>query len=327
MSHIRKTTLKSGRTAYVARYLDNTGRERSKSFPKLNLARDYLRGLDETSVKPRDKRTLEDLLADAAVNAAKPTTAAVKRAASGALGILRGKPVDSITDTTMSAWLADCRARGLSPATTKIYYAQYRAAYPNLPKVRISQPVREPVQIPSPERVREAIASASPVLSAMMLLQASTGLRPGELCGLKVSSVDPGRATIAVTHQAGRRGNPWSWEALKTPQSIRTIPLPARALESVLEASKGPSDTPLFLTRQGNQWTSTTYHEALVNHCGIRPHRLRHFYASMLIAHGVDVRTVQARLGHATATETLNTYSHLWQDSPEATVNAVDSVL
>ena len=326
MGHIRKVTLKSGRTAYVARYQDNTRANRSKSFAKLSEARDFLRNLDESTTKPRDKRTLAELLDDAAAAAVKPSTAAVKRAAKSALGNLATVAVDTITPADASAWLRECRERNLSPATTKIYYAQYRAAYQAMPVLKIPQPVQTPLEIPSPDQVREAIASATPVLSSMMLLQASTGLRPGELCGLKVSSVNLAKGTLSVTHQAGRKGNPWSWEALKTPQSIRTLPIPASALESILGHLTGCPDSPLFLTRLGNQWTSTTYHEALTNHCGIRPHRLRHFYASLLIGNGVDVRTVQARLGHATATETLNTYSHLWGDSPEATVNAVNAV-
>ena len=56
-------------------------------------------------------------------------------------------------------------------------------------------------------------------------------------------------------------------------------------------------------------------------------HALRHFYASLLIRHGESVKTVQARLGHASAAETLDTYSHLWPDSDDRTRAAVDSVL
>ena len=56
-------------------------------------------------------------------------------------------------------------------------------------------------------------------------------------------------------------------------------------------------------------------------------HDLRHFYASLLIRHGESVKVVQRRLGHATAAETLDTYSHLWPDSEDLTRAAVDSVL
>ncbi len=56
-------------------------------------------------------------------------------------------------------------------------------------------------------------------------------------------------------------------------------------------------------------------------------HEMRHFYASMLIAQGENVKVVQARLGHKNATETLDTYGHLWPDSDEGTRAAVDAVL
>jgi integrase len=43
--------------------------------------------------------------------------------------------------------------------------------------------------------------------------------------------------------------------------------------------------------------------------------------------HGESVKTVQARLGHANAAETLDTYSHLWPESDDRTREAVDLVL
>jgi integrase len=43
-----------------------------------------------------------------------------------------------------------------------------------------------------------------------------------------------------------------------------------------------------------------------------------------LIRHGENVKTVQARLGHATASETRDTYPHLWLDSDDRTRTAVD---
>ena len=58
-----------------------------------------------------------------------------------------------------------------------------------------------------------------------------------------------------------------------------------------------------------------------------RFHDLRHYYASLLIQHGESVKTVQVRLGHATAAETLDTYSHLWPDSEDRTREAVDLVM
>jgi integrase len=56
-------------------------------------------------------------------------------------------------------------------------------------------------------------------------------------------------------------------------------------------------------------------------------HELRHYYASLLIRHGESVKVVQARLGHASAAETLDIYSHLWPDSDDRTREAIDAVL
>ena len=53
-------------------------------------------------------------------------------------------------------------------------------------------------------------------------------------------------------------------------------------------------------------------------------HGLRHFYASQF---GESVKTVQVRLGHASTSETLDTYSYLWPDSEDCGRRAIDEVL
>jgi integrase len=59
---------------------------------------------------------------------------------------------------------------------------------------------------------------------------------------------------------------------------------------------------------------------------GFRYHDLRHYLASFLIAHGADVKLVQARLRHASAKTTLDCYGHLWPDSDESTRTALEAV-
>jgi integrase len=56
-------------------------------------------------------------------------------------------------------------------------------------------------------------------------------------------------------------------------------------------------------------------------------HDLRHYLASLLIASGADVKVVQARLRHASAKTTLDTYGHLWPDADESTRAAVATVI
>lgn len=60
---------------------------------------------------------------------------------------------------------------------------------------------------------------------------------------------------------------------------------------------------------------------------GFRIHDYRHYFASMLIAAGLDVKVVQSRPRHATATVTLNTYGHLWPDTDDTSRAAVAAVL
>ena len=81
------------------------------------------------------------------------------------------------------------------------------------------------------------------------------------------------------------------------------------------------------ITRQtfGHKWRPAVAKAGLPAGTGF--HALRHYYASLLIRHGESVKTVQARLGHASAVETLDTYSHLWPDSDDRTRDAIDSVL
>ena len=126
----------------------------------------------------------------------------------------------------------------------------------------------------------------------------------------------------------------------KTAASRRTVPLPDVVLDALsrhlaaFPPAEGP-DAPVFTRPDGagisrtrfsaSVWVPAVARVGLPKGTGF--HSLRHFYASLLIRHGESVKVVQARLGHASAAETLDTYSHLWPDSEDRTRAAVDSVL
>lgn len=74
---------------------------------------------------------------------------------------------------------------------------------------------------------------------------------------------------------------------------------------------------PITHSTFGYRWRAAVKEAKLPHRTGF--HALRHYYASLLIRHGESVKTVQARLGHASAVETLDTYSHLWPDSDDRT--------
>ena len=56
-------------------------------------------------------------------------------------------------------------------------------------------------------------------------------------------------------------------------------------------------------------------------------HDLRRYLASLLIASGADIKTVQARMRHAEARTTLDVYGHLWPDADESTRSAIGAVI
>jgi integrase len=91
---------------------------------------------------------------------------------------------------------------------------------------------------------------------------------------------------------------------------------------------------PAFLTTSsGRAWPRSTAADVMQRATDaaevgrVRLHDLRHFYASALIRKGLSVKVVQARLGHASAVETPDIYSHLWPDDEDRTRAAVDEGL
>jgi integrase len=84
------------------------------------------------------------------------------------------------------------------------------------------------------------------------------------------------------------------------------------------------ADVPPHQNTVGHWWRKT---RTAAGCAAVKLHDLRHFYASGLIAEGCDVVTVQRALGHASATVTLNTYSHLWPTAEDRTRAAAASML
>lgn len=172
---------------------------------------------------------------------------------------------------------------------------------------------------------------------AMITLSAGSGMRQGEVFGLTADRVDFLRKTVRVDRQlvylAGKEpflGDP------KTHASVRTIPLPDFVIEAlarhIKEFGAGPTGL-LFVDEKGeplrrNRFSVHVWRPAVKAAGAPRDtgfHDLRHYYASLLIRHGCSIKVVQARLGHATAAETLDTYAHLWPDSDDQTREAIST--
>jgi len=346
-----------------ARYRDAAGKEHAKHFARKV---DGQRWLDEVTasvvtgqyVDPRAGKVTFREYAELwrAAQVHRPTTQAhtetmLRRHAYPVLG---DRPLASILPSDVQAWVkrmlagVDGRA-GLSPSTVGVVHGIvsgiFRAAVRDrrvvanpctgtkLPKVH-----RTKVQPPTTEEVRQLEAAMVPRWKALVTLSAGTGMRHGECLGLTVDRVDFLRRQLVVDRQLVTMpgGEPFLAPP-KTSASVRTIPLPQVVVEALAEHLRLYPSTNgfVFVGGDGHPMRRTAF-SARVWRPAIRAaglstsftfHHLRHYYASLLIRHGESIKTVQARLGHASAAETLDTYSHLWPDSEDRTRSAIDAVL
>jgi integrase len=203
---------------------------------------------------------------------------------------------------------------------------------------RLTRPLSDPRSEPPTVEQVEAVIDAMPErYQALVVLAAGTGMRQGECLGVSVDRVDFLRRSITIDRQLVLVGTgPPAFGPPKTEASARSLPLPdvvGAALATQLErwphgehglVFTNANDQAIRRNRFHDLWRPATKEAGIE---GLRFHDLRHFYASLLINHGESVKVVQARLGHASASETLDTYAHLWPDNEERTRAAVDDVL
>ncbi|MEO5841229.1 MAG: tyrosine-type recombinase/integrase [Acidimicrobiales bacterium] len=260
---------------------------------------------------------------------------------------LGAKPLASIRQSDVQAFVRRV-SDTLAPSTTELVYRYVvtilRAAVADqliasMPTARVKLPKAQVRRVVPLELAQvHAVIDAMPErYRALVVLAAGTGLRQGEAFGVTVDRVDFLRRTLVVDRQIVL--TPHVAPVLappKTDASTRTVPLPTVVTEALAAhlAKFPPGDNGLiFTSAMGEPLRRTKFSEtwrAAVKAAGVPDanfHGLRHFYASMLIRSGCSVKVVQARLGHATATETLDTYSHLWPDDEDRTRAAVDGLL
>jgi integrase len=195
---------------------------------------------------------------------------------------------------------------------------------------RTSPPMGKPKPYVATTEQIWALHDAMPAqLRAAVLLGAFAGLRISEVCALKVTDVDFTRGIVHPKRQ-------WPDRPLKTDGSEAPVPIP-RELTLLLAESVRRFGGEWMLprtpdnTRGDPRVVGRTVREVRGSIDGLPPtfsfHDLRHYLASLLIASGADIKTVQARLRHASAKTTLDTYGHLWPDADESTRAAIAAVI
>lgn len=151
-----------------------------------------------------------------------------------------------------------------------------------------------------------------------------TGVRWGEATALTAADVDLSAATIRVTKAWKRdRTKGFYVGPPKTPKAKRTITLPNEVVDALdpLVRGRGRRDL-VFTNRNGDPVKHQPfYREHWVKSCTAniaeprpRIHDLRHSHVAWLLARGVSLPVIQARLGHEKITTTIDTYGHLMPD-------------
>jgi integrase len=275
------------------------------------------------------------------------------------LPVLGDKMIACITPLMVKSWLAGLDG---SPTTTRQLLALLSSVLSAAAEdgliaknpcrnrtVKAPKLAQEKITPWSAERVAEVRSGLPPRWQAMADCGAGLGLRIGEACGLAVEDVDFLRRVVHVRRQVQRIGGrvvlarPKGGKerdvdlpdsvAVALSEHIRQHPPSAATLPWQVPTGR-PVTAGLLFTMPGgtaigpNDW-NTAWHRAL-RAAGGKParnagfHQLRHYYASVLLAAGVDVKAVSENLGHHSAAFTLEVYAHVMPSTHDRIRQAID---
>ncbi|MEO8691983.1 MAG: tyrosine-type recombinase/integrase [Acidimicrobiales bacterium] len=351
---------------WKARYRDASGRARSETFDRKADAEKFLErvGADLQRgdwVDPALRRMKFDEWANewrsSGLIHLRPSTARSYRYVLDrrVLPYFSGRPVASIDRAEVKRFIASAINAGRSVKTVREYLnvlslvlqcALEAGAIKENSAARHKLPTR-----PKPESVVLTLAQVEALAAeirapydTLVRLAAQTGLRPGELCGLRVGRVDllNRRITVAETVQ------PIYGELVHGPtksNSTRVIGMPpsiaaelARVLagrREVLGRNLRPSDF-VFESLNGDEGplNRDSFRKWVLlpalRRAGLpeeyRTHDLRHTHASMLIELGAHPKAVSDRLGHSDIGVTMNVYGHLFPSVEEEIVDRLEEL-
>jgi integrase len=334
-----------------ARYRDASGREHARHFKYRDnprdpensaqhwLDRETAKLVTGTWVSPKTAKITmgewcEIWLAGYATNR-KATVRQARTHVKRISAKFRDRPLGSIRASEVKRWMVELKAEGLAESTVYALHRRLSQIYTDaihdgiVPKSPVSRRTS-----PGAPKQRPYVATTAQIWALhdalpehfrpVVLLGAFAGLRVAEIAALRVADVDFMRGIISPEIQ-------YPSEPLKTDMSKTPIPIPH---DLALELNRIPAkwgSTTLVVGAYGRPVAPYTIETAFKTAretveglpAGFRIHDLRHYYASLLIAAGLDIKTVQARLRHASAKTTLDTYGHLWPDKDESARAAV----
>ena len=171
---------------------------------------------------------------------------------------------------------------------------------------------------------------------AFFYVEVMTGLRRGEICGLKWQDINFEENKLQVKRSVSvKKGGGVSIGETKTETGVRSILMPPSVAE-VLQNRKQRAITewvfPNFIHPEQPISPATAYRKLkiILKHAGlplIRFHDLRHTFATHATHGGVDPKTLAGILGHTNASFTLDTYTHVTSDMQKAASNIVGNIM
>lgn len=358
---------------WKARYRDANGRSKRQTFDRKQDAQNFLDDLSTDRrrgewIDPRSRRDTFDHWADRwwkTTVKLRPTT---RRGYHGVLErhvrpYFSGCKLVDIDYTEVEEFIADRLSTGLSPKYVRecvsVLSLVMQAAINS--KVRRDNPATGHKLPTRQRRIREGdildmaqvhklVAEVRDPYKPAVWLMVYAGLRPAELCGLRVSSVDMARHVVHVTetllpvHKFG--DEPFRKAVVgppKTEAGDRSIPIPAwlsgdlAAMLAERAQRRGgfpiKRDEYLFQTRYGNPVNRDKLRESVIRPAlrragldeSVRTYDLRHSMASLLIVDlKADVLTVSQRMGHGDPSVTLKVYGHLFEGAQQKLTDQLD---
>lgn len=332
-----------------ARYVDDEGREHVKGFERKVDAQKWLDSATAsivagTHVAPRDAQITVQQWCDLWIEGYKIHRESTVRQARTHIGQITSEfgnlHLSAVRPSAVKTWCARLKKDG--HADSYVYALHSRLSQilgdavhdgmlaRNPCSRRTSPPMgKQKCYVATTEQVW-ALHDAMPKhLQAAVLLGAFAGLRIAEVSALRVDDVDFVRGVVHPKRQ-------WPDEPLKTRGSDTPIPIP-RELTLMLSASVkqwphehlvtngfGAAAAPWLIERAMRDVRASGEVELPDE---FTFHDLRHYLASLLISAGSDIKTVQARMRHASAKTTLEVYAHLWPDADESTRSAIGAVI
>lgn len=180
----------------------------------------------------------------------------------------------------------------------------------------------------------EAERIGMPTDGLLVRWQAYTGCRIGESLALKVGDIDMEKRRARISRTWTDDGQGGSMLGVPKNGKARSVAVPSFLIRELkpLTDGMGADDWLFRAPRGGNiwlhNWRTRIWNKAVkaggMEDEGVTIHSLRHSYASFAIAQGADVKTLQAQLGHASATITLDTYAALWPERLDDVADAIE---